>query len=111
MKVFCLVFEYVLGLLKIEKFSVHFRGYGELCCCQCLFFFFFFNDPATTEIYTLSLHDALPILDYYADRAETFLAPRKLPESPGARSEEHTAELPSRGELVFRLPLQTKKKK
>src|SRR5215469_7704275 len=30
-------------------------------CCRCLLFFFFFNDTATTEIYTLSLHDALPI--------------------------------------------------
>src|ERR1022692_198797 len=31
------------------------------CCLSCCFFFFFFNDTATTEIYTLSLHDALPI--------------------------------------------------
>ena len=34
-----------------------------LSCLTCLFFFFFFNDTATTEIYTLSLHDALPICD------------------------------------------------
>src|SRR2546425_7909035 len=42
-----------------------------MCNCHCplhLFFFFFFNDTATTEIYTLSLHDALPIWDALADR-------------------------------------------
>src|ERR1019366_3006915 len=41
----------------------------SLCVTLCLLFFFFFNDTATTEIYTLSLHDALPILNFYINRA------------------------------------------
>src|SRR5712664_3879630 len=67
--------------------------------------FLFFNDTATTEIYTLSLHDALPI---YADgcTAARRLGPRALREArEGAgprRSEEHTSELQSRSELVCR---------
>src|SRR3989442_2161576 len=81
------------------------------------FCFFFFNDTATTEIYTLSLHDALPIC-------------RRGPQRPGgdrdaphrsrarhvggayerrARSEEHTSELQSRPHLVCRLLLEKKK--
>src|SRR2546422_6180591 len=82
------------------------------------FFFFFFNDTATTEIYTLSLHDALPILV----EGESF---GKLMESmyledlsnateivlDGRRSEEHTSELQSRLHLVCRLLLEKKKKK
>src|ERR1039457_7739012 len=75
--------------------------------CCCLFFFFFFNDTATTEIYTLSLHDALPI------------CPRgsggwwKIPAGPSGifhRSEEHTSELQSPCNLVCRLLLEKKKK-
>src|SRR2546423_3506765 len=79
-------------------------------------FFFFFNDTATTEIYTLSLHDALPILVIYAigigDRfrfegiREDVL--RKLSEDTG-RSEEHTSELQSLAYLVCRLLLEKKK--
>src|SRR5439155_20725330 len=88
------------------------------------FAFFFFNAPATTEIYTLSLHDALPI---------SWTRPASLrlwwqwggwvltatwPSSPtstdgtrrGPRSEEHTSELQSRGHLVCRLLLEKKKK-
>src|SRR2546430_3812673 len=91
--------------------------------------FFFFNDTATTEIYTLSLHDALPIfgheLTINADRftpidatsiptgelradAGTpfdFTRPMKI----GARSEEHTSELQSQSNLVCRLLLEKKK--
>src|SRR6266487_6757477 len=71
-------------------------------------FFFFFNDTATTEIYTLSLHDALPI-----SRAPT------APPGPAAattrccsaRSEEHTSELQSPVHLVCRLLLEKKKNK
>src|SRR5437764_3334016 len=85
------------------------------------FFFFFFNDTATTEIYTLSLHDALPI---------SFVAPPVCPAKPpprnplqrgrhrrwlrrtgGQRSEEHTSELQSPMYLVCRLLLEKKKKK
>src|SRR3989442_7769384 len=83
---------------------------------------FFFNDTATTEIYTLSLHDALPI------SAAAEAAPRMLPtgKESGAmgssrcrvalyshdtmgRSEEHTSELQSRPHLVCRLLLEKKK--
>src|SRR5476649_3085040 len=70
-------------------------------------FFFFFNDTATTEIYTLSLHDALPICHR---------ATGKLPPAPAsdlrcvaARSEEHTSELQSHSDLVCRLLLEKKK--
>src|SRR5438034_4280103 len=75
-------------------------------------FFFFFNDTATTEIYTLSLHDALPI----SSGSQT----RNVVPSPGAdakstrppwRSEEHTSELQSHSDLVCRLLLEKKKKK
>src|SRR5216684_9260172 len=70
-------------------------------------FFFFFNDTATTEIYTLSLHDALPILAYGRYRADRCGPPgRHIP-----RSEEHTSELQSRLHLVCRLLLEKKKKK
>src|SRR2546430_6959238 len=82
--------------------------------------FFFFNDTATTEIYTLSLHDALPISGSPAP-------PRPSPRRPGrtgppgagspagrappARSEEHTSELQSQSNLVCRLLLEKKKKR
>src|SRR5690348_17803103 len=73
--------------------------------------FFFFNDTATTEIYTLSLHDALPISppaelladDHALERAE-------LEAAVGLRrSEEHTSELQSPVQLVCRLLLEKKK--
>src|SRR3712207_7186690 len=92
---------------------------------------FFFNDTATTEIYTLSLHDALPISG--PDRARlprrvrgrapagADLPRRRRPGArhragrcrrrPRARSEEHTSELQSRQYLVCRLLLEKKKKK
>src|SRR3970282_2970139 len=66
--------------------------------------FFFFNDTATTEIYTLSLHDALPIL--YCSTWSS--AARTTSRSPGSRprSEEHTSELQSHHDLVCRLLLE-----
>src|SRR3712207_7677145 len=88
--------------------------------------FFFFNDTATTEIYTLSLHDALPISSRQVQRR-----PAEHPEQPEQRrrledlrrtarraqgpscverSEEHTSELQSRQYLVCRLLLEKKKK-
>src|SRR5438067_12095475 len=77
------------------------------------FFFFFFNDTATTEIYTLSLHDALPIYLRAPPRAQRPGAggagSRARPR--GERSEEHTSELQSRFDLVCRLLLEKKKKK
>src|SRR2546422_2832615 len=72
-------------------------------------FFFFFNDTATTEIYTLSLHDALPIFERRAGQGRgTAMSPH--PVSPFSRSEEHTFELQSRLHLVCRLLLEKKKK-
>src|SRR6516162_11953930 len=71
-------------------------------------FFFFFNDTATTEIYTLSLHDALPISTWSWTPGSTTRT-RSLPSA--ARSEEHTSELQSPCNLVCRLLLEKKKKK
>src|SRR6267154_6791628 len=70
-------------------------------------FFFFFNATATTEIYTLSLHDALPISNDY------ITAPRSCRVRPRRhwRSEEHTSELQSPVHLVCRLLLEKKKHK
>src|ERR1035438_10894913 len=70
--------------------------------------FFFFNDTATTEIYTLSLHDALPISFRHFFKVEfekRFHISRYCP-----RSEEHTSELQSLRHLVCRLLLEKKKK-
>src|SRR2546430_12362221 len=90
-----------------------------------ILFFFFFNDTATTEIYTLSLHDALPILsvevrqmqrmmsDALSLRVTRFvgvnLSVSNRSVNP-ARSEEHTSELQSQSNLVCRLLLEKKKK-
>src|SRR3712207_7190966 len=91
-----------------------------------LFLLFFFNDTATTEIYTLSLHDALPISTWCwgrrtraagptrARRPSTSSWPSPIGRSEGSRpwrSEEHTSELQSRQYLVCRLLLEKKKKK
>src|SRR2546429_2960613 len=92
--------------------------------------FFFFNDTATTEIYTLSLHDALPIFPYDASTPRPapiaacssdsvsscrMMRPRPAPMAArtanSGRSEEHTSELQSRLHLVCRLLLEKKKKK
>src|SRR6266536_6561232 len=72
-----------------------------------LFLFFFFNDTATTEIYTLSLHDALPI---YPARPPTSGCGGRPGSAARGRSEEHTSELQSRVDLVCRLLLEKKKK-
>src|SRR2546426_10342082 len=85
-----------------------------------LFFFFFFNDTATTEIYTLSLHDALPIFARSAriwNDLDRLGVPgiRGVYSHPaaaggwGMRSEEHTSELQSPCNLVCRLLLEKKK--
>src|SRR5438874_9207376 len=80
---------------------------------------FFFNHPPTTEIYTLSLHDALPIsrvLDGMVSRQAMLLAFERMFVLAGVaflfviRSEEHTSELQSRRDLVCRLLLEKKKK-
>src|SRR5436190_18259156 len=83
-------------------------------------FFFFFTDTATTEIYTLSLHDALPISNRRRggrrhDCGRRRRSPCKsTPRTPcwaWIRSEEHTSELQSHSDLVCRLLLEKKKKK
>src|SRR2546430_17599961 len=99
------------------------RIYITIC-----FYFFFFNDTATTEIYTLSLHDALPISHhvYAATRGRAVMECRRsevmfsrtprlhysinpsFPASLAARSEEHTSELQSQSNLVCRLLLEKK---
>src|SRR5688572_33439834 len=96
------------------------------------FCFFFFNDTATTEIYTLSLHDALPIFTgrdlWPVSESRPFGSPCSsrcwprpawIPEGARrargwpatGRSEEHTSELQSQSNLVCRLLLEKKKKK
>src|SRR5256885_11256634 len=89
-----------------------------------VFFFFFFNDTATTEIYTLSLHDALPIslrrfvnellgplLEYAQNRDTPLLETLEALSAARWRSEEHTSELQSPCNLVCRLLLEKKKNK
>src|SRR6202162_6693877 len=75
-----------------------------------LVFSFFFNDPATTEIYTLSLHDALPILAQLRKPARAYGNGNRCGYPPiSDRSEEHTSELQSPLNLVCRLLLETNK--
>src|SRR5208283_5929278 len=72
---------------------------------------FFFNDTATPEIYTLSLHDALPIFAAGPAQGPARTVPRRRPAvARRRRSEEHTSELQSHHELVCRLLLEKKKK-
>src|SRR5439155_22547757 len=101
-------------------------------CFLTLLLFFFCNDSAPPQIYTLSLHDALPILSGFRSRARlnpsgpgvvsptmVTSAPASIVRSPARlpwlssrmsnRSEEHTSELQSRGHLVCRLLLEKKK--
>src|SRR6266568_9314136 len=84
-----------------------------LCVSFC---FFFFNDTATTEIYTLSLHDALPSCrtpgcwPWSWPWLSASCATRTARSPPPARSEEHTSELQSQFHLVCRLLLEKKKK-
>src|SRR5256885_8651722 len=76
-----------------------------------VFYFFFFNDTATTEIYTLSLHDALPIYQLVSRQAFDVLLvlAGEAAEFAHRRSEEHTSELQSPCNLVCRLLLEKKK--
>src|SRR5437588_11282194 len=80
------------------------------CLISSVYSFFFFNDTATTEIYTLSLHDDLPIS---RERAEFVPRPAvefvDLADDREVRSEEHTSELQSHSDLVCRLLLEKKK--
>src|SRR2546426_9291454 len=100
---------------------ISFSFYFLLCysLLLSLLFFFFFNDTATTEIYTLSLHDALPISGSGPPPSARRWSPRgsrttscdSAARRPRPRSEEHTSELQSPCNLVCRLLLEKKKKK
>src|SRR5438477_9792942 len=88
-------------------------------CFLINFFFFFFNDTATTEIYTLSLHDALPIsgvkgwrefMKKYVPEGDLHDTNYVNAYNTAMRSEEHTSELQSHVNLVCRLLLEKKKK-
>src|SRR5471032_776898 len=77
--------------------------------CRYLLFFFFFNDTATTEIYTLSLHDALPISFQFGRVSDGRTSTSSSRTRAGIRSEEHTSELQSHHDIVCRLLLEKKK--
>src|SRR5437773_5368381 len=85
---------------------------GGSCSHVGYFRFFFFNNPAPTEIYTLSLHDALPIWPSVRRATSSRSGPPRGASSSGgstARSEEHTSELQSHHDIVCRLLLEKKK--
>src|ERR1039457_7685855 len=87
---------------------VYMSAFARVVPSRALFlalFFLFFNDTATTEIYTLSLHDALPISVFCGCMIEFQLHPNQRQ----YRSEEHTSELQSPCNLVCRLLLEKKK--
>src|SRR5207248_10222475 len=107
----------ILITIVILSLSLHFQPILSLS------HFFFFTDTATTEIYTLSLHDALPISYSRArpilsavrevPKHSAFMAPTNCTVAINAecfRSEEHTSELQSPYDLVCRLLLEKKKK-
>src|SRR5260370_16885678 len=89
------------------------RSVGGRSALRSAISYFFFNDTATTEIYTLSLHDALPISSAQraCGRRPVQVGMAALPAPPLWRSEEHTSELQSHLNLVCRLLLEKKKKK
>src|SRR6266487_7112548 len=93
-------------LVVAERGSVYCEHHASALASPS-FCFFFFNDTATTEIYTLSLHDALPICSFIRPRLSRWA--RMWPCI--SRSEEHTSELQSPVHLVCRLLLEKKKKK
>src|SRR6266498_6153674 len=89
---------------------------SDLRCNLSFCYFFFFNDTATTEIYTLSLHDALPICPPLPERVLPWVCHDRgtsliRVQEGEHRSEEHTSELQSRPHLVCRLLLEKKKNK
>ena len=131
----CLGDRRVVGAGSLVQLTV-LAWTNKMLTCVCVYVFFFFNDTATTEIYTLSLHDALPISvrqrpAFYTARfslrqhprflycpfliaaAPRFLyCPFLVAATPPLfiRSEEHTSELQSLTNLVCRLLLEKKKK-
>src|SRR5205085_11981628 len=105
----CLVYIYLCHV-----FFVIYDLYMFFFTCYS-FFLFFFNNTATTEIYTLSLHDALPISELWLKQlnlsAKSRSHVRHMLHTLVDRSEEHTSELQSQSNLVCRLLLEKKKKK
>src|SRR5437762_9543894 len=97
-----------MSLYAIDQLSYSLLFCYLPCSPLFLFFFFFFNDTATTEIYTLSLHDALPISCCRRPRRVSW---KWATPCSDPRSEEHTSELQSPMYLVCRLLLEKKKKK
>src|SRR5947199_3763898 len=98
----------------MNSYRLPFSSRPSACYLLCLPFFIF-NDTATTEIYTLSLHDALPISVGGSHRGVP-ARDRHRPDlrrglEQSRRSEEHTSELQSLRHLVCRLLLEKKKKK
>src|ERR1035437_6818714 len=97
-----------LERLGAERITVPVTGLGLALTLKLVLFFF--NDTATTEIYALSLHDALPI-SYASDKVVGERVMIREPErcAKRTRAEEHTSELQSRQYLVCRLVLEKKK--
>src|SRR5690606_41058822 len=101
------VLDLVVVLLYYIKLTFNIRLFFLLSSLL-----FFFHDTATTCIYTLSLHDALPLLQISSENRQPFLwhLPNIYCQGNGiSRSEEHTSELQSRENLVCRLLLEKKK--
>src|SRR5690242_21957551 len=104
--------------MHLKIYAHHYLSlYISRSVTSTVFTFFFFNDTATTEIYTLSLHDALPIFDPESDRGnrcdleERGVLRLRFSSDIDGRSEEHTSELQSHVNLVCRLLLEKKKKR
>src|SRR5947209_14923373 len=97
----------------VVRFSISMVSSSSIFPVCWLYYFFFCIDPATTEIYTLSLHDALLISSDVVDTANALLLRDAcdilLKKIDVLRSEEHTSELQSRQYLVCRLLLEKKK--
>src|SRR5699024_12850620 len=104
---------YIIVLVNNVVFNVLYELFILLMFFPIIFLFlftlFFFNNTATTEIYTLSLHDALPILHLILLRAHPEHYRNLYEKNGDDRSEEHTSELQSRFDLVCRLLLEKKK--
>src|SRR5258706_14787973 len=97
-------------MLAMYRLSAPFlRVFNVVRATTPVFFFFFFNDTATTEIYTLSLHDALPISFGTGTSLEGQVNAPAGGVCIDLRSEEHTSELQSLTNIVCRLLLEKKK--
>src|SRR6476659_11498085 len=93
-------------LPRVARLMIHTPTAISIFVCLCIFFF---NDTATTEIYTLSLHDALPICTTGPSVTIPWESVIPVPGGSASRSEEHTSELQSLRHLVCRLLLEKKK--